>query len=277
VNFFDHLRSWFIKAANVFLNLALDAYGWPVVGGWLGDGFAALVDFASECAYALWNASNWYEDTLELLQDILSWTTIKNLIRGFWPGIDAAIAFFNNLVGEALAFISDPIGWFRNKFENDILPWAIVNIPFFGTLYSWYTNFKSELELFFDNPGNYLRDKFEYNILPWAIEHIPFLSTLYVISTKYIGEFGIFLDDPLRWLRDKFENDILPWAKENVPFFSTLAVLVDYYSDTLISFLQDPVTWLEENTILGDVKVFFADPLEWLLGRFTDWFLGPEE
>ncbi|MBA7593036.1 hypothetical protein ES708_35246 [subsurface metagenome] len=26
-----------------------------------------------------------------------------------------------------------------------------------------------------------------------------------------------------------------------------------------------------------DVMEFFIDPLEWLLGRFTDWFLGPEE
>ncbi|MBA7579236.1 hypothetical protein ES708_21105 [subsurface metagenome] len=96
MNFFDLLRSWFIKAANVFLHLALDAYGWPLVGGWLGDGFAALVDFASECAYALWRASNWYEDTIELLQDILSWTNIKNLIRGWLEGIESVIEWFGD-------------------------------------------------------------------------------------------------------------------------------------------------------------------------------------
>jgi len=96
VNFFDLLRSWFIKAANVFLNLALDAYGWPLVGGWLGDGFAALVDFASECAYALWKASNWYEDTIELLQDILSWTAIKSYIRSWLYGIESVIEWFSD-------------------------------------------------------------------------------------------------------------------------------------------------------------------------------------
>lgn len=96
MNFFDLLRSWFIKAANVFLNLALDAYSWPIVGDWLGDGFAALVDFASECAYALWKASNWYEDTVELLQDILSWTTIRNLIRGWLEGIESVIEWFSD-------------------------------------------------------------------------------------------------------------------------------------------------------------------------------------
>ena len=95
MNFFDLLRSWFIKAANVFLNLALDAYSWPIVGDWLGDGFAALVDFASECAYALWKASNWYEDTIDLLQDILSWTNIKNLIRGWLEGIESVIEWFS--------------------------------------------------------------------------------------------------------------------------------------------------------------------------------------
>uniref|UniRef100_A0A6M3M9V8 Uncharacterized protein n=1 Tax=viral metagenome TaxID=1070528 RepID=A0A6M3M9V8_9ZZZZ len=270
MNFFDELRSWFISAANIFLNLALDAYDWPIVGSWLGDGFAALVDFASDCAYALWKASNWYDDTIDLLSDILSWTTIKNLIRGFWPGIDDAIAFFNNLVGEAQAFVADPIKWLRDKFENDILPWAKENIPFIATLYTWYTNFRAELESFFDNPKGYLRDKFENDILPWAIVNIPFFGTLYSWYINYKVELQLFFDDPIKYLRDKFENDILPWAKENIPFITTLAIWVDYYSDTLTSFLEDPVTWLEENTILGDVKVFFSDPLKWLYDRVED-------
>lgn len=106
MNFFDLLRSWFIKAANVFLNLALDAWSWPIVGGWLGDGFAALVDFASECAYALWRASNWYEDTIELLRDILSWSNIRNLIRGWLEGIEEAIAWFSTAFSNVVAIIN---------------------------------------------------------------------------------------------------------------------------------------------------------------------------
>ena len=30
-------------------------------------------------------------------------------------------------------------------------------------------------------------------------------------------------------------------------------------------------------TFRNDIVAFFTDPLEFLLARFTDWFLGPEE
>ena len=94
MNFFDYLRSWFIWAANVFLNAALDANRFWLRMDWLIDALIALVDFASECAYGLWKASNWYEDTILLLREILSWSTIKSYIRSWLAGIESAIAWF---------------------------------------------------------------------------------------------------------------------------------------------------------------------------------------
>jgi len=49
--------------------------------------------------------------------------------------------------------------------------------------------------------------------------------------------------------------------------------------DTLIDswFRQYAPFWEGWIDIKDQVIEFFTDPLEWLLGKFTDWFLGPEE
>lgn len=137
MNFFDELRSWFIKAANVFLNLALDAYSWPIVGEWLGDGFAALLDFASECAYYLWKASNWYEDTVDALRDILSWATIKNYIRSWLEGIESAIAWFSNAFSNVVSIID---AWAAG-FLSTVQDWIAVATQGFDELKAAWDNF----------------------------------------------------------------------------------------------------------------------------------------
>ena len=219
---------------------------------------------------AFWDFYEWLYWVGQQVEDILSWSNIRSLILSWLPDLEDAITFISSFMTEIELFFSNPINYLRTKFEYNILPWAIVNIPFFGTLYSWYTNFKSELEAFFSNPISYLRTKFEYNILPWAIGNIPFISMLYTFYLNYKGEFAVFIDDPIAWIRSKFENDILPWAKENIPFFSTLAVWVDWYGDQLTEFIQDPVGWLRDNTILGEVETFLSDPLKWLYDRVED-------
>ena len=137
MNFFDHLRSWFIKAANIFLNLALDAYGWPIVGGWLGDGFAALVDFASECAYYLWKASQWYEDTVDALREILNWGTIQSYIRSWLAGIEAAIAWFSNAFSNVVSIID---AWW-DSIQSTVQDWIAVATQGFDELKAAWDNF----------------------------------------------------------------------------------------------------------------------------------------
>jgi len=250
MNFFDYIRGWFIDATQWFVDAAMWCYFSTLPLDGLGDIFSDLSTWTARVAGYLYDASDWYDWVEEQLEVTLSWDYVRGRILSWLPGIEAAIIWFNNLGDTVLSFVEHPIQWLREKFESRVLPWAIDNIPLFGTLDSWYINFRTELELFFSNPTLYLRKSFEDDLLPWAINNVPLISTLYVIYSKYAGEFGMFLDDPILWLRSKFEDDILPWAKESIPFFSALAVLVDTITD------------LE----------FFADPLQWLYNKMDEWF-----
>lgn len=233
MNFFDHLRSWFIKAANVFLNLALDAYSWPIVGEWLGDGFAALLDFASECAYYLWKASNWYEDTVDALRDILSWATIKNYIRSWLEGIESAIAWFFDWwyqVGNRINY------WWQGTWST-VQDWIAAATQGFDELKAAWDNFwnvtwpdiLSQLEL---QRENWIRF--------WAVTFPTLVSFSWL---------GIWWDSRFQDVQDLINSAFT---------------------------LRDSL-WAGWQDIRDSVLEFFADPLEWLLTRFTDWFLGPEE
>lgn len=137
MNFFDHLREWFIWAANVFLNLALDCYNSVLPLDWLGDGFAALVDFTSECAYYLWKASQWYEDTIDLLSDILSWSSIQNYIRGWLEGIEEAIAWFSDAFSNVVSIID---AWW-GSIQSTVQDWIAVATQGFDELKAAWDNF----------------------------------------------------------------------------------------------------------------------------------------
>ena len=232
MNFFDHLRSWFIKAANVFLNLALDAYSWPIVGSWLGDGFAALVDFASECAYALWRASNWYEDTIELLQDILSWSNIRNLIRGWLEGIESALAWFSSAFSNVVAIIN---AWWDSVISSvqDMIDAATQGIDEVTT--AWH-NF--------------------WNVLLPAI-----YSQLELLAANWSQFWTVTFPDLVSfdWLGIWWDSRL-----------TDISSLIDS------AFTLRDGLWAGWQEIRENVLEFFADPLEWLWDRFTDWFLGPE-
>jgi len=267
---------WIIEeledAADWFHELYLETRDWPDWAGFVSNFFYGLYGAFMWLAYDFEDFNEWVEGIEEDVKELGIWGAIKALIKGWLPGLEGAITVIENLAGEVLVFFDNPTAYLREKFTYVILPWAIVNIPFLGTLYKWYTDFKDELELFFDNPGNYLKDKFENVILPWGITRIPFISWLYTFYQNFKGEIVVFFDDPVMWLRGKFENDILPWAKENIPFISTLVVLVDTITDDIMEFFRDPVTWLEENTILGTIKEFWDDPLQWAYNKLDEWF-----
>lgn len=226
MNFFDELRSWFIKAANVFLNLALDAYSWPIVGGWLGDGFAALVDFASECAYALWQASNWYEDTVDALRDILSWSNIRNLIRSWLEGIETAIAWFSNAFSNVVSiadawwapiwsnvqeFIAaatqgfDELKAAWDNFWNVTWPGLLADITglegewdnFWKVTFPTLVSFKG-LETWWNSTVIDVNKLIEDTIKVW----FPFYDSL---SELWDG-IEKFFTDPLKWLYDRVED-----------------------------------------------------------------------
>lgn len=98
MNFFSYIRSWFQWATQVFVDAALGCYGlsWPLetFGNFLGDVFNSLSDFTAQVAGYLWEASNWLEDTVDLLREILNWDAIKSYIRSWLYGIESAIAWF---------------------------------------------------------------------------------------------------------------------------------------------------------------------------------------
>jgi len=232
VNFFDELRSWFISAANIFLNLALDAYDWPIVGSWLGDGFAALVDFASDCAYALWKASNWYDDTIDLLSDILSWESIKSYIRSWLSGIEAAIAWFSNAFMNVVNIVD---AWW-NGMQSTVQDWIDAATQGFDELKAAWDNF-------------------------WTVTWPDILDDITGLKAAWDNFWTVTFPDLVSfdWLTSWW-NGTLQDVQNLIDSAFTLR-------DTL---------WAGWQEVRDNVLEFFADPLEWLWARFTDWFLGPE-
>lgn len=231
----------------------------PVIGGTPPVVAIAYLLAAISSAFFSWltpiaHWHEWWEDIVESVQEYGIWETIKSLILGWLPGLEDVIVFFENIAAEAKYFLASPVEYLRNKWKDDILPWAIANIPFIATIYHWFLDFIDELELFFQDPVTYLRYKWNFFILPWAIENIPFFSTLYHWFLDFSDAIDLFFQDPGKFILETIDLDgvILSWLKTWFPFYDDLV------------------------KIWGDMLEFFTDPWEWLLGRFTDWVLGPE-
>ena len=84
--------------------------------------------------------------------------------------------------------------------------------------------------------------------------------------------------DSLRASWDEFSTTTFP----NLVSFTWLTTwwnnrLLDIEGLLNSAFLERDSWWAGWQDFRGKVAEFFDDPLEFLLNRFTDWFLGPEE
>lgn len=182
------------------------------------------------------------------------WSTIKELIRSWLPWLDDAFEFFDNLWIEVKLFFSDPVERLRYYGEYWILPWMQQHVPFVATVYQWFIDFADEIQLFFQNPVDRLQYLGKEYVLPWLTKNVSWLAEVYHWAMDYSYQIELFFQDPRKYIFETIDLDrvLIDWLKATFP----------WYDD----FMQ----------IWNDMLQFFINPLDFLLDRFTDWFLGGE-
>lgn len=204
MNIFYFIRKGFIWITQVFVDMAMDAYDWPLVGSWLGNGFRDLSDFTAYIAGILYDGEQWWTDVENRLGDVLSWYNIKTLIRDWLPFIDAAIQWYEN----AWANIWVEINTWWPSVETEIKSWIASATDGIESLISQVESWLSNLQSAWDN--------FTSTILPtltnltdvdnliasWFTNFTPFWEG-WLDWKDSVAE---FFADPLQWLYDKMDE-----------------------------------------------------------------------
>lgn len=221
MDFFSHIRSWFIWATNVLVNWALFFYGWGGIGEWLGDLCSNLSDFTSEVAGYFWDASNWWEEVEWAISDILSWSNIRSLIRSWLDGIEDALDWWDRWwvwVGQEIEdwwpTVWDTIwGWIDAATQgfNDLLAaWD----TFWNVTWPQWTSYISELRS--------LWDTFWTTIFPNLVD---------------FAWLGIWWDTRLLDIQGLIDTAI----EDLLPFLEGWQEI----KDSVLEFFADPLGWLE--------------------------------
>lgn len=233
MNFFAYIRSWFIWATNVLVNLAIDCYMSPLLPDFLGDAFSSLSDFTSMVAGYLWDASKRWEEVEAAIADILSWSNIKGLIRDWLPDIDGLVAWWAHWWDSVRGVINS---WWGPIWDS-VTEWVEARI-------AGLTGIGEEWLHFWQNLWPALTDAFDKLKAAW--DNFRDVTLPNLVS--------------LPWLIEWFEGKVLEFQGLIDSAFKLREGLWEGWQDSRDNVIE-----------------FFSDPLEWLWGRFTDWFLGPEE
>jgi len=125
----------------------------------------------------------------------------------------------------------------------------------------------------------------------WEVNGIAFLDMLEAVRDWTTEQLG-YLEGALNELEARLDNlnlefpditGLLSWFTD---WWGNILLNLDtWWQDRLediqglidSAFIVRESYWQGWQELSGPVVEFFADPLEWLWARFTDWFLGPEE
>lgn len=228
MNFFDYIRSWFITATQLFVNLALESYSSWYIPNVMGDIFGALSTFTARVAGYLYDASNWYDDTARKLTTFF---TELDLTAWFKPWTDKILDAWN---------------WFRDRwnwFWQSAGEWWGTIIP---TVRGWIdiaTTGLDSLKVAWNNFWNITFPEWtgKLNNLSaswtnfWAVT-LPTLVSFQWLSTWW--------NSKLKEVDDLMVTKLKDWF----PFYKSLADLWN----SVAEFITDPLQWLYDR-----LEVFF--------------------
>ena len=221
----ENVESWFYEAylevkdwIPPFHLLKYPLYGLYGAFKWLVEGF-----------YEFYQWLDWAADRID---EILSWTNIRSLIRSWLYGIESALAWFLSWTTWVGDYIAD---WWTG-----ILPYILDYID--SVVIGW--------EDFVTTWANF-----------WTVSWPALLDDLEVIRENWSSFWSVTFPTlvSFTWLTT--------WWTDRVEDVEDLIDSAFTLRDSL---------WAGWQEISDSVFEFFADPLEWLWTRFTDWFLGPE-
>jgi len=233
MTFLNRIISWIFDIALFFLDLSHEVRDWGSWAYWAADFLVDIADAFAHLGVYFGDFNDWVEYAADVIGDILSWSSIRSLIRSWLYGIESALDWFQSWTTWVGQYITD---WWAG-----ILPYVL----------------------------SYVDD---------AVEGLDSL----------IAAWGNFWTVTFPQWTSKLDNLIADWDNFWTMTFPTLVSftwLTTWWTSTIgeVQGLIDSAFTLRDSLWAGwqemrdQVIEFFADPLEWLWERFTDWFLGPEE
>lgn len=226
MNFFDYIRDWFIYATQVFVDLALESYSSWYIPDVMGDLFNYLSDFTSEVAGYLYDASDWYDEVVDKLSDILSWSTIWDYILDYVPNLieirdwfydkanhilDLIDAWWGTVTSTVQDWIDVAVEAFQSQLD-DLNSWVTtiqefideieLDFPDVSAILSWFSNWweniLSELELWWNDKLLDIQDLIDSAFIA--------RDDLWSGWQDWKAQVAEFFIDPWEWLYNRFDD-----------------------------------------------------------------------
>ena len=221
-----------VDVADFFYDIGLEVSGWIWPFWEAATFFFSLNTLFANLAWDFVDFDEWLEWAADEIGDILSWSNIRSLIRGWLDGIEDALEWF----GRWWVWVGQEIDDWWSSTLDDVKGWIAAAVsPFDDLLTAWND--------FWDNLWPDIVNKLSTLKADWDNFWTVLLPTLVDFT----------------WLET--------WWNARL---TDIQELINTAIQELAPFWEG---WQE---IRDQVYEFFADPLEWLWSRFTDWFLGPE-
>jgi hypothetical protein len=199
LEWFPALQSVYDWVRNEWNNIISDVTTW-----WGASNNPIRVFISSAISVAI-APFNWVITEFNNLK--VAWDNFWTVTFPEWKAkAEAIISFF---VGEFDLFRQDPIKYLREKFEIYILPWAIENIPFVGTVYNWYINHKEFITEFLNDPWGYLVNWAKETIAAWVSEHLPWLPKAFTFFENLWEDVTSFFNNPTVWLANIIDFEFI--------------------------------------------------------------------
>lgn len=221
------------SVASFFYELYLEVLSWPYPL-WKGSAlFYQLHRRFNSLAWAAVDLREWLDFASDRLQEVLSWSNLRGLIRGWLPDLERTVSWWR--------------GW-SSAVEREIA--------------SWWSSARSTVRGWIEAGEQGLRSLIEGS-RAW-LAGLQSTADRFLSMLPTLSELGA-------WFRD-WPGQVL--ATVGAWWTGAVRDVQGLIDSAFVS--RDPF-WAGWQDVRSGIVTFVSDPWEWLLERFTDWFLGPEE
>lgn len=231
----------------------------------------------------------WFTDRIfALVWDISDWFLEAYYIVREWPWpfgfLGGPLLYISNLTWDLLTpiadfgvWVSDTINTLRNLLTFDNI-WSYFKSWFEWAEWAWvwvddaWTNVWQIADAWWGTVQETVKTWIDIAVQGFNELRVALFNFWATTWPDLIGRF-----DTLATAWDNFWTVTMP-TLVNVAWIITWwnARLQDINDLIDTAFTLRDSLWEGWQELRSDVTEFFADPLEWLWGRFTNWFLGPE-
>ena len=225
IEFLGNIVTWLAEAA---------IWAWDSVLplNWLGEIFYYLHWEVLNIISRMWDFDSWLWHLAVVVEDILSWDTIQDLLLDWLPHLEHMHDWWYNWT----VWVGQQIDSWWASIQLTVQGWIAAAVSVYETMLAEWTDF-------------------------WDLTFPAWTARLDEVKAAWDNFWAVIFPTlvDFAWLGT--------WWDARV---ADISALIDS------AFVMRVSLWAGWQDIRDSVLEFFADPLEWLWTRFTDWFLGPE-